>query len=139
MEHSREKLLGSLLLFTRVFYEIRNGREFEIVMPMGRESHVVTICRELSKCLRLQEQRQIINIPPGLFKSTLLKYFVAWGFAHYADSRFLYISYSHSLAAEHTSDIKGIMSLPEYKDTFGIEISRDSSAKDNFKTNQGGA
>lgn len=135
----RAKLLGSLFLFTRVFYEIRTGREFRVVIPTSRESHIITICRELTKCFRLQTNRLIVNLPPGLFKSTLLKYFVAWSFAHYADCQFLYISYSHHLAAEHTADIKGIMSLKEYRDMFNVEISKDSAAKDNFKTTAGGA
>ena len=131
---TKAKLLGSLLLFTRVFYKLHTGREFTIVAPQGREPHSITICRELTKCFRLQINREIINLPPGLFKSTHLKYFVPWCFAHYPDCQFLYISYSHSLATEHTADIKAIMSIPEYKEFFGIEISRDSSAKDNFKT-----
>lgn len=138
-EINKAKLLGSLLLFTRVFYELRTGREFSMVIPIGRESHVITICRGLTKCFRLQTTYLIINIPPGLFKSTLLKYFVAWAFAHYPDCQFLYITYSHELATEHTYDIKEIMSLKEYKDIFGVRIKRDSSAKDNFKTEAGGA
>lgn len=139
LEEDKAKLLGSLLLFTRVFYQLRTGREFTVVIPPLRESHVITICRELVKCHRLETSRLIINIPPGLFKSTLVKYFIAWCFAHNPDSQFLYISYSHELAKEHTYDIKGIMSLKEYKDIFGIEIKSDSSAKDNFKTTAGGA
>lgn len=138
-EVAKAKLLGSLLLFTRVFYKLRTGRDFTIVSPQGREPHSIIICRELTKCFRLKVTREIINIPPGLFKSTHLKYFIAWCFAHYPDCQFLYVSYSHHLAAEHTADIKGIMSLPEYKEIFGIDISRESSAKDNFKTTSGGA
>lgn len=139
LEEDKAKLLGSLLLFTRVFYQIRTGREFTVLMPLGRESHIITICRELVKCHRLETTRLLINIPPGLFKSTLVKYFIAWCFAHNPDSQFLYISYSHELAKEHTYDIKGIMCLKEYRETFGIEIKSDSSAKDNFKTTAGGA
>ena len=138
-EINKAKLLGSLLLFTRVFYELRTGREFSMVIPIGRESHAITICRALVKCFRLETTHLMINIPPGLFKSTLLKYFVAWCFAHYPDCQFLYITFSHELATEHTYDIKEIMSLKEYKDMFDIHIKRDSSAKDNFKTEAGGA
>lgn len=138
-ELDKAKLLGSLLLFTRVFYELRTGREFSMAIPIGRESHVITICRELVKCFMLKTSRLMINIPPGLFKSTLVKYFVAWSFAHYPDCNFLYITYSHELATEHTYDIKEIMSIKEYKDIFNVHIKRDSSAKDNFKTDSGGA
>lgn len=134
----RKDLLSSLLLFTKTFYKLRTGRNFDLSYPTGRESHYITICRELTNCFKLDVQRLLINIPPGLGKSTKLKYFVAWCFAHYADCQFLYISYSHDLAAKHTADIKGIMELPVYRDLFGIEISRESSAKDDFKTTKGG-
>lgn len=135
----RAKLLGSLLLFTQYFYKIRTGREFEISQPLGRESHYITVCRELTSVFKLKSPRLIINIPPGHGKSELLKHFVAWSMAHYPDSQFLYISYSDSLATEHTYDIKQIMMLPQYKHLFGVDIRRDSSAKDSFKTLQGGA
>lgn len=134
----KSKLLSSLLLFTRTFYKLRTGRNFDLSYPIGRESHYITVARELTLCFRLQSNRLIINIPPGTAKSTMLKYFICWCFAHYADCQFIYISYSHDLAATHTADTKGIMELPEYKSLFGVEISRESSAKDNFKTTKGG-
>lgn len=135
----RDKLLGSLLLFTQVFYKLRTGRTFEISEPVSRESHQITICRELTSVLRCQTNRLIINVPPGHGKSELLIHFIAWALAHYPDSAFLYISYSHELAAKHTYTIKQIIQMPFYKNMFNVEIRRDSSAKDDFKTLQGGA
>lgn len=137
-EELKAKLLSSLLLFTKTFYKLRNGRDFDLSYPIGRESHYITISRELTSCFKLETNRLIINIPPGMAKSTMVKYFIAWSFAHYPDCQFIYLSYSHDLAATHTADIKGIMDLREYRELFGIEISRDSSAKDNFKTTAGG-
>lgn len=137
-EINKAKLLGSLLLFTRLFYELRTGREFSMCIPDGRESHSITICRELIKCFRLQTGRLIINIPPGLFKSTHVKYLIPFAFAHYPDCQFIYLTYSHELASEHTYDIREIMCLKEYVDMFGVKIKKDSSAKDNFKTEAGG-
>lgn len=135
----KAKLLGSLLLFTQVFYKIRTGREFVISDPIARESHQITICRELTKVFRLETSRIIINIQPGAGKSELLIHFICWCMAHYPDCQFIYISYSHDLAAKHTYTIKQIIQLPAYRKIFGVEIKHDSSAKDNFKTLQGGA
>lgn len=134
----KSKLLNSFLLFTRVFYKIKNGRDFDLSYPVSRECHYITVARELTLCFKLETNRLIINIPPGTAKSTMIKYFICWAFAHYQDCQFIYISYSHDLAATHTADIKGIMELREYKELFGVEISRESSAKDNFKTTAGG-
>ncbi len=135
----KAQLWGSLLLFIKTFYKLLNGRDFIISEPIGRESHQITICKELTKVFRLETNRLIINVPPGYGKSTILIYFVAWAMARYPDCQFLYISYSQELAARHTSTIKQIMSLPYYRKLFGVEIKRDSSAKDDFRTTAGGS
>src|ERR1700739_3761042 len=98
----RYRLQGSLLEFTRIFYELITGREFEISQPIGRESHQLIIMRELVKVFRLETNRLLINVPPGSGKSTMITYFIAWAMSRYPDSNFLYISYSHDLASKHT-------------------------------------
>lgn len=135
----RAKLLGSLLLFTRVFFKLRTNREFLIPSPTCRESHVITISRELTNVFHLKTLREYIGIPPGHFKSTFFSYFVAWAYAHYPDCQFIYTSYSHDLAAKHVANIHGIMSLPAYTELFGVKIDHKARAQDNFKTTAGGA
>lgn len=135
----KAKLLGSLLLFTMTFYKLRTGRDFVLSDPVSRECHFVSICKELHKIFYLETNRLLINVPPGHGKSELMIHFIAWCMAHYPDCQFLYISYSHDLAAKHTATIKNIMELPHYRKLFGVEIGRESSAKDNFKTIQGGS
>ena len=136
----KTQLLGSLLLFTQYFYEKRTGRPFELSHPDSQESHYITICRELTKsCREADFNRLIINCPPRYGKTELLIHYVAWSLARYPSSNFLYISYSHSLAKKQTQIIRQIISMPEYKDFFDIQLSRESSAKDNFETVQGGS
>lgn len=135
----KAKLLGSLMLFIQVFYKLRTGREFEISEPIGRESHQITICRELTDVLHCKTKRLLINVPPGHGKSEILIHFIAWCMARFPDSNFLYISYSQDLAAKHTATIKQIMEMSHYKKMFGVELRKDSAAKDNFKTVQGGS
>lgn len=134
----KAELLGSFLLFTRYFYKARTQRDFGMTYPIGRESHIITICRELTKVFNLETSRLLINVPPGHFKSTLLQHFIAWSMARFPDSNFLYISHSIDLATKHTTAIREIMSLPMYRRLFGVWIKSDSSAKDNFSTNYGG-
>lgn len=132
------KLKGSLLLFIKTFFPILTGREFIISNPIGRESHFISISRALTRCFKLESLRLVINVPPGHAKSTMVSYWVAWCMAKYPDSNFLYISYSKTLAANHTDNIKRIMSLKQYKDIFDVHLRQDSQAKDSFKTTQGG-
>lgn len=132
-------LQSSFFLFTRTFYPLLSGRDFIIPQPQGRENHIITISRELVKCAKLETTKLIINVPPGHGKSTLLSMWTAWCMAKFPDSRFLYISYSQTLAATHTDVVRRIMMLREYRELFGVELRADSKAKDFFQTTQGGA
>ena len=135
----RFDLLSDFFLFTRVMFEKKTGREFLIGRPEGNESHYYTMCRELTDVFNLKNNRLSINLPPGWGKSEICKSFICWCMARYSDSKFLYVSHSFELATLHTAPIKHTMSMPIYRELFGIEIKRDSSAKDHFQTNAGGA
>lgn len=132
-------LQSSFFLFVRTFYPLLTGRDLIISNPSGRESHIITVCRELVKCANLQSLRTVINIPPGHGKSTMLSFWIAWCMSRYPDSRFLYISYAQTLAATHTDTIRRIMMLREYKELFDVHLRSDSKAKDYFQTTAGGA
>ena len=116
-ETHASELKGSLLLFTRFFYKHLTGRDFIISNPPGRESHHVTVSRAFTKVFREQQAAYglIINLPPGYGKSVMTSMWIAWCYAHYGDCNFLYISYSHELAAAHTSFIKQIISSKMFK------------------------
>lgn len=137
--NTRDELLSSLLLFTKVFYHLRYGRNFELSEPVGRESHYLLIARALTKVFLGDIKRLIINVPPRYGKSEMLMSFVAWTLAHFPDSNFIYTSYSHSLATQQTKTIRKLLSLYEYQKLFGVSLSPDSSAKDNFELIQGGS
>lgn len=137
-EITAAKLLGSLLLFTRVFFNLTENKPFSINPPKGREHHSITICRELTAVSRGLETRLLINLPPGRFKSTHVKFFIAWCLAKYPKSKFIYISHSSDLATMHTWGVRKILELPEYNNLFGVYLNSDSKAKDDFTTNLGG-
>ena len=138
-ERESARFKGSLLEFTRYFFEYLTGRRFIISVPTGRESHHITCCRALTSVMRLEILREIINLPPGCGKSTLVSMWTAWGLASYPDANYLYISYSHELAAKHTYFIRSIVSSKMYRYLFDVEIDSDSRAKDSFKTTAGGS
>lgn len=144
MEMDREvqasMLRGSLLEFNKFFYKHVTGRDFIVSQPHGRESHQITICRAYTDIFRTQKEAHglVINVPPGYGKSILTCMWIAWCFSHYPDCNFLYISYSHDLAAKHTGFIKQIMTSPLYRYLFDISLSLESRAKDKFSTTAGG-
>lgn len=134
-----KELWGDLLLFTKVFFKYRTGRDFETPHPIGRMSHYKIISDELTNVVYGKSRRLMINVPPGYGKSELVIHTIAWALSRFPDSSFLYISHSHDLASKHTYTIKQIIELPQYRELFDVRIKHDSSAKDNFKTNYGGA
>jgi hypothetical protein len=133
----RAQLWGSFLDFTQCFFPLVTGREFKLSQPLGRESHFITISRELTSVARMQATSLLINVPPGHGKSTLLAYWVAWSLSKYPRSQYLYISYGHELATKHTEMIRRIITNSHYRNLFGIEIRHDMKAKDHFVTTSG--
>lgn len=140
-ENLASALKGSLFEFSKVFYPLLTGRDFILSNPLGREPHIITICRALTNLFRLEipTNRLLISVPPGHGKSTMMIMWVAWTLASYPDSKYLYISYSSSLAAKHTETIKRIISLSHYKYLFDVAIRHDSRGKEFFQTTAGGA
>lgn len=135
----RAQLWGSFFAFVQVFFPLVTGRPFTISNPLGRESHFITLSRELTKVFRLETNSLLINISPGSGKSTLMCAWVAWTLSKYPDSQYLYISYGHELASKHTEFIRRIVSNSYYRDLFGVKIRSDIKAKDHFMTEQGGS
>lgn len=135
----KSKLLGSLKYFTEIFYKLRTGRFFDISYPINRESHFISIFRELVKVFNGETSRLIINVPPRYGKTESLIHFVAWALANYPQSNFIYVSYSHSLAKKQTQTIREIINLPHYRNMFDVKLKDDTQAKDNFELIQGGS
>lgn len=139
-EQEAARLRGSLLEFTKFFYQHITGRQFIVAAPIGRESHIVTICRTLTDATRLQtiDLSYEINVPPGHGKSTLVSCWIAWCWTLWPDSQFIYTSYAQELAAKHTAFVKDIVGCRMYSYLFDVELKKDSRAKDSFETTAGG-
>lgn len=135
----KAQLCGSFILFCQTFFPLVTGREFKISSPICRESHFITIARELTLVARMQSPSLLITIPPGSGKSTILCLWIAWCMAKYPNSQFLYISYGFELATKHTEFIRRIMTCPHYIAMFGIKIRHDIKSKDHFVNNFGGS
>lgn len=139
-EEMASKLRGSLMEFIKFFLKHITRRDYVESKPIGRESHQIIICRELTNIMRMKypDENIILNVEPGSGKTLHMCMFIAWCMAHYPDSNFIYISYSHTLATAATSFVKQIMTSQMYAYLFGVEVSRDSRAKEHFATTVGG-
>ncbi len=135
----RVELLSSFFFFNQFIFKARTGRDFIISQPVSNVSHIKEICDALEQVFFGHITRLAINCPPGWAKSEIIKNFICWGKAWYPDSNELYISFAHDLASSHTNTVRQTINLPIYKKLFGVEITRETSAKDYFKTTQGGS
>lgn len=135
----KARLLGSPLLFTQTFFQLRTGKEFNVIAPPSRESRFITTFRVLKRVFNGELKRVIISCPPRYGKTELIINFMAWGLAHYPDSNFTYVSYSKPLAKSYTAILKNIIELPEYRYLFDTYVLPDSSAKHDFLIAGGGS
>jgi len=110
-ELEASKLRGSLHEFIKFFVKHITNRDYIQSNPLGRESHQITICRELSSFARMEhpDENLMINVEPGSGKSLHICMWIAWCYARNPQCNFIYTSYSQTLAAEQTAFIKQIM------------------------------
>ncbi|KKK94516.1 hypothetical protein LCGC14_2682070, partial [marine sediment metagenome] len=129
MEWARRKTLA----FSKHFFPAREGMEF-IEGP-----HHAVIGDVLDDVLAGKRHRVIITLPPGYTKTeAAVVNFIARGFAINPASRFIHATFSDDLARENSDKIKGLIELPEFAQMQTVTIKTDSSAKDRWKTDQGG-
>lgn len=139
-EHLASRLRGSLYEFTRFFTKHITNRDYIQSKPIGRESHQITICRELSALTRMEhpDENLLVNVEPGSGKSLQICMWIAWCYTQNAACNFIYVSHSQTLAAEQTAFIRLIMTSRMYEWLFDVYVAKDTRAKDHFATTAGG-
>lgn len=139
-EEEASRLRGSLQEFTRFFTKHITNRDYIESQPIGRESHQIIICRELTAMTRMEHPNEnlLINVEPGSGKSLQICMWIAWCYTHNPHCNFIYVSHSQTLAAEQTAFIRLIMTSRIYEYLFEVYIAKDTRAKDHFATTVGG-
>jgi len=121
------------------------------------EPHMDVLCNEIqnvyervflrpdptdpAKMIRLPKLYDlIINIPPGLSKSTIVTIMApVWGWINDPSLRNITGSYSDALATEHSVKSRDIIKSDKFRLYFpGIAIKKDKDLKTNYETTAGG-
>lgn len=125
---------SGLLEFARTMFRARKGAD------MKPNWHQDAICNALERVLMGKCPRLIINIPPRSGKTELaVVNFIAWATGIYPDSEWIHASYSKRLATNNAYGVREVMRHEVYQQIFPwVKIRDDSSAKDEFRTEQGG-
>lgn len=125
-------LLRDFLFFIRFFFKEIEGQEFLV------NWHHSKIAKSLEGVYHKKIQNLIFNIPPRHAKTTLLIYWTAWGIAKNPRSLFLYISQSDKLTNDNSRMVRSIITSYQFQEIFGVQISRDTQAKQLWRTSKGG-
>lgn len=125
---------SDLLTFVKTMFKARKG------INLVDNWHQDAICNALERVVLGKCNRLIINIPPRSGKTEIAVInFIAWCMGNFPDSEFIHASYSKRLATNNAYNVRAIMQHEMFKDIFDhTEIKKDSSAKDEFRTSQGG-
>lgn len=126
--------MSGLLSFSRTMFKARKGSD------MRDNWHQAAICDALERVVIGKTNRLIINIPPRSGKTELaVLNFISWASGLYPDSEWIHASYSKRLATNNAYGVREIMRHEVYQQIFPwVSIRNDSSAKDEFRTDQGG-
>lgn len=123
-----------LLEFTKHMFRARRKSELKTA-PF----HAV-LCSTLERVVIGDITRLIINIPPRSGKTEIaVKNFIAWCMGNFPHSEFIHASYSKTLAAANTAEIRELISHEAFREIFPpVNFRSDTNAKDHFKTVEGG-
>jgi predicted phage terminase large subunit-like protein len=125
---------ADLLKFTRTMFRARKGAD------MRDNKHQEIICSALERVVIGKTKRLIINVPPRSGKTEMAVInFMAWATGVSPSSEWIHASYSKRIATNNAYQVRELIRHEAYKKIFpGITIKEDSSAKDEFRTEQGG-
>ena len=122
----------SLINFTRYFYKRLRGSKFIL------NWHHETICNALADIGDYKFELLNINIPPRFSKTELVLNFIARSLGENPSANFLYISASDDLRSEASTRIRDIITDDHFQKMYGVEMKKDQSAKNLWRTKQGG-
>jgi predicted phage terminase large subunit-like protein len=133
-EGRRQAARCSMLAFTRYMFRVRKGYDFIV------NAHHVEMCRQITRVLKGECKRLIINVPPRYSKTELAVInFIAFALGQRPDAEFIHTSYSGGLAANNAFMAKLIVESVEYQALFPAVILRtDSKARADWRTTAGG-
>jgi len=136
---TREEL-SDFLKFQKYFFKLRTGIEFRISKPKGRISHHYQLATMAPKIFNHEINRLMINIAPRYGKTEWAIAMMAYGWAYFPKSKWMYISIDPKLVKKACKYVKQIVCLPEFRQIYNIEVTTTNSDPSSITilNNQGG-
>jgi predicted phage terminase large subunit-like protein len=136
----KELLLADFRTFKKYFFKLCTNQEYVITPAENRQCFDDIIDEIFLNIFNHNPAYQLTDFhcPPSYGKSINAVLFMAYGIANYGDSRSMYLSYSGQNAKKNTRILRSIIMLPEFYYLFGIKLSNDSKAVNDFILNTKG-
>lgn len=123
---------ADLYFFARWMFKQRRG------FTWRRAPHHRRIADALMRVYRGECTRLIINVPPRYSKTELaVIMFVAWALGHVPDAEFIHTSYSSTLAAGNSANVRDLVQHEAYREIFPAVVLEDE-ARAHWSTTKGG-
>ncbi|MES1987997.1 MAG: terminase family protein [Pseudomonadota bacterium] len=136
---SEERLIALELARKDFYFFVRFYFHHQKKQKWIPAEHHKVICNALMRAYRGESKKLLINIAPRSGKTQIMLYFAAWSFGHSAQSHYIMTSYSTRLAVANSWQVRQIICDPLFQEIFpNIHIDQTSSAKDNWRTLEGG-
>jgi len=117
----------------------RSLRELNPQAAFLQNWHIELIAAELDKCLRGENRRLIINVPPRSLKSHCATVaFPAFLLGHHPSAQIICASYGQDLANKHAFDCRTLMSSEWYQGVFPTRLSSQRQALQELITTENG-
>jgi hypothetical protein len=101
--------------------------------------HLEALAYALTRVMRGEDKRLIINVPPRSLKSIFTSVaFPAFLLGHNPTRRIICVSYGDSLARKHAGDSRALMRSSFYQRLFSTRISSRKDTELEFMTTRGG-
>ena len=101
------------------------------------DSHV-RICKHLVEVYKGNIKKLVINMPPRSGKTEIVNTFIEWTITKHPQSKYIMTSYSDTLVANSSQQIRDTINSLEHKDLFNLETKKDTQSKKLWKTNVNG-
>lgn len=136
MSLERKRLRDSLYDFLEWAWPI-----IEPTQPFTSNWHIRVICEILQDITlgKLEAQRWVFNVPPGMLKSILISViWPAWVWARDPSKKFLTASYGVHLTTRDNLRVRDIIESPQFQRLFTVKLVEDQNTKTRYNTNKGG-
>lgn len=133
-ETARAVLLSDFSLFIKVFHYYTTRKQFKF-KPFHYK-----IIRTLEKYAFQENEKPnlYIGMAPRYGKTTVMNYFISWGFALNPYCNFIATSYGDDLVKKFSATIRSVVDCDLFRELFNVRISKDTSSKDLWKIQNGG-